>query len=302
MKKTFIILVLLALCTSAFSQNVALPFSVIRQDPASSAMGGAYLSSVGRYGFWANPALAPFHSSKGDISLGWNFWQPSSTNYLNLDGSICFNQSMSLSLGYSYGIGSEYESISSIESKPKSFSPKDLMFGAGFGIRFSKYIGAGIKLRYLGQTLSADSKLGTVSADILLSSRIKDFTLTMGLENLGGKVAVGKYSTTKFPIPSSIAFGLGWNHCLADCHNLEILADANYYFHNELSASIGAEYSWNRLISLRAGYHYGKLIPNYASLGAGFSFKGINLDFSYLISKKECPVNNSILIKLGYCF
>lgn len=209
---------------------------------------------------------------------------------------------MSLSLGYSYGIGSEYESISSIESKPKSFSPKDLMFGAGFGIRFGKYVGAGIKLRYLGQTLSADNKLGTVSADILLSSRIKDFTLTMGLENLGGKVAVGKYSTTKFPIPSSIVFGLGWKHCLADCHNLEILADANYYFHNELSASIGAEYSWNRLISLRAGYHYGKLIPNYASLGLGFSFKGINLDFSYLISKKECPVNNSILIKLGYCF
>ena len=302
MKKIYTILALLALCTSAFSQNVALPFSVIRQDPAAAAMGGTYLASVGRHGFEANPALAPFSSGKGDVSLGWNLWQPSSTNYVNLDGSMCFKQRFSLSLGFSYGIGAAYESISSIESIPEKFNPKDLMIGAGFGMRFGKYLGAGVKLRYIGQTLSPDSKLGTVSADILLSSRIKDFAVTLGAVNLGGKVAVGKNATTKFPIPSSIALGLGWNHCFAECHNLEILADADYYFHNEFSAALGAEYSWNRMVALRAGYHYGKLVPSHASLGAGFSFKGFNLDFSYLISKKDCPVNNSAVLRLGYCF
>lgn len=302
MKKIFVILALLALSTAAFSQNVALPFSVIPQDPAASAMGGAYLASAGRHGFDANPALSPFNSSKGDVSLGWSLWQPSSTNYVNLDGSMCFKQRMSVSLGFSYGIGSAYDAIGSIESVPESFKPKDLMIGAGFGIRFGKYIGAGVKLRYIGQTLAADSKLGTVSADILLSSKIKDFTLTLAAVNLGGKVAVGKNATTKYPIPSSIALGLGWNRCFADAHQIEILADADYYFHNEFSAAAGVEYSWNRMLALRAGYHYGKLIPSHASLGAGFSFKGINLDFSYLISKKDCPVNNSAVLKLGYCF
>ena len=156
MKKIFTILALLALCTSAFSQNVALPFSVIRQDPAAAAMGGTYLASVGRHGFEANPALAPFSSGKGDL------WQPSSANYVNLDGSMCFKQRFSLGLGFSYGIGAAYESISSIESIPEKFNPKDLMIGAGFGMRFGKYLGAGVKLRYIGQTLSPDSKLGTV--------------------------------------------------------------------------------------------------------------------------------------------
>ena len=56
------------------------------------------------------------------------------------------------------------------------------------------------------------------------------------------------------------------------------------------------------IIAIRAGYHYGKLVPSHASLGAGFSFKGFNLDFSYLISKKDCPVNNSAVLRLGYCF
>ena len=56
--------------------------------------------------------------------------------------------------------------------------------------------------------------------------------------------------------------------------------------------SLGVEYNLMQLVQLRAGYHYGELrgdAPSYASVGAGFRFLHLRLDFAYLFTAKHTP-------------
>jgi hypothetical protein len=58
------------------------------------------------------------------------------------------------------------------------------------------------------------------------------------------------------------------------------------------------------MISVKAGYKYGgkSIIPSYASVGAGFRFAGVTLDFAYLMGGASSPMKNTLSIGLGYRF
>lgn len=304
MKKSIIILTLIAMTVTAYAQSekVALPFTKISQNPLSTGMGGAYLASTSVHGFLANPAMMGFSGSKGDFSLSANYWQPSQTTYMNFSGALCFKERFTVSFGGNYGMGKTYETIIDPELEPELFRPSDLMVGAGFGIKMGKYLAVGANIRYEGQTLSKEAKLGTIGADILLSTKVKGFSATLGVVNLGGKLAVTKNASTKYSMPASFDLGLGYKIGFADNHEIEALADLGYFFHGDFYTSLGAAYTLMNIFSVRAGYHYGKLIPSYGSVGLGGNIKGFRIDCAYIFSGKENPVGNSVSIALGYRF
>ncbi|MGM9734861.1 MAG: PorV/PorQ family protein [Candidatus Cryptobacteroides sp.] len=302
MKRILIISALVLACSVCKAQEggVAMPFLKIGQNPAVVSTGGAHLASLSSGGLFSNPAMMPFSGEKGNVSLGWNGWQVDESNYLNLSGGMCFKKRFSITLGASYGLKSPYEVVSGIGSVSEYFRPSDYLFGVGAGVRFGKHLAFGLNLKYAGQTLFEDAKIGTVAIDIFASTHFKDFSITLGINDLGGKVAVQKNSSTKSSLPSSIDLGLGWNHTMAKVHNIEILCDAGYCFHKELHLGVGAAYSWNNMVSARCGYHYGKLIPSYASVGIGGCLKGVRLDLAYLFGSRI--LKNSFAVSLGYSF
>ena len=133
-------------------------------------------------------------------------------------------------------------------------------------------------------------------------SRIRSLTLALGVSSLGSRVESA--SGAMYSLPASLTFGAGYLAEFAETHRVEVLLDADWYFAGALSAAVGAEYNWNRMVSVRAGYRYGgeSVIPSYASVGAGVEFIGISLDLAYLIATGDSPMKNTLTFGLGYSF
>jgi hypothetical protein len=74
----------------------------------------------------------------------------------------------------------------------------------------------------------------------------------------------------------------------------------------EINLSLGAEYGYNDLFFVRAGYFYEhKLKGNrqFLTLGAGLKFKVFTLDVSYLTPfTQNHPLQNTLRFTLGFDF
>lgn len=75
----------------------------------------------------------------------------------------------------------------------------------------------------------------------------------------------------------------------------------------EFTYSVGAEYMYQESFALRAGYFSESKMKGarkYFSLGAGFKYKVINVDFSYLFSasKVRNPLENTLRFSLSFAF
>jgi hypothetical protein len=85
--------------------------------------------------------------------------------------------------------------------------------------------------------------------------------------------------------------------------------DAPYGFKEELqeiTVSIGTEYWYNKLFSIRAGYFYESKYKGgrqYFNVGAGLRYNVFGLDFSYLIPvKSNNPLQNTLQFTLLFSF
>ena len=68
-----------------------------------------------------------------------------------------------------------------------------------------------------------------------------------------------------------------------------------------LSGGVGAGYTFARLATVRAGYHFGdqeKGDPRYTSFGCGIHFYHFHLDAAYWLSGTDSPVRNTWMLSL----
>jgi opacity protein-like surface antigen len=109
-------------------------------------------------------------------------------------------------------------------------------------------------------------------------------------------------SGAKFALPASAAVGVGYEASFAEKHAVEALLDADYYFGGSFAAAAGAAYTYNDMVTVRAGYRYGgqSPVPSFASVGVGVKFIGLKLDLAYLIG--SAPAANTLALSLGYTF
>lgn len=74
----------------------------------------------------------------------------------------------------------------------------------------------------------------------------------------------------------------------------------------EISLSVGAEYWYNKVLALRAGYFYeakNKGARQYLTLGAGIKYNVMGLDISYLIATSQLnnnPLKNTLRVGLNF--
>ena len=106
----------------------------------------------------------------------------------------------------------------------------------------------------------------------------------------------GRLVRRRGPLAADEFHGRSGDTVLTDAHEITVGADLGYRFSpgamRGFMLSAGAEYNLMQLVQLRAGYHYGELRgddPSYASVGAGFRFLHLRLDFAYLFTAKHTP-------------
>lgn len=300
------ILVAAAAAVSYVAGAQALPYVAVEKGAASLAKAGADLtetSSIAASAF-GNVAAVPFSELKADFSAGYTMWQPaaSKSNIITAAGAYNLGGKLGIAAGFSYGMNPTYEVTDGTGASVGTFSPSDMQIGAGVAYRVIDFLSVGANIGYASSSLAQGYSYGAVAADVFAMAVFSDLRLTLGVADLGSGVASA--SGTKFSLPSSVALGAGYGKSFAEKHDVEVLIDANYYFAGGLAAALGAEYTFNDLVSLRAGYRYGgkSPIPTFASVGAGVKFSGVKLDLAYLLAGADSPMKNTLAISLGYSF
>lgn len=291
MKKIFVLFSLfLAAAPWARSQDgssVAMPFLAIDRSGVTSAMGGARITDP-----MYNPAAIPFSGSNAQLS--YQLWSPgvAKANHINALSGVKLGSRLGLSVHGAFQSGQAYTLYDGVGKAGSSFTPTDLLIGLGAGFSFTSFLSAGVNLNFASQKLAPGTSYNAFAADIFLLFKKDGLKASAGVANIGSKV-------NGYSIPSSAR--LGASYCLP--FGLGFAADFDYYFAGGLAIGAGAQYGWNDMVFVRAGYHFenGKSpLPSYASLGLGAKFYGVHLDVSYLLASEALA--NTLTVGLGYAF
>lgn len=306
------ILLLLALLTAPMvaaeaQESVAMPFVDNALNPRSAAMGGisAGLSSDA-YAQFGNIAAIPFSSDNLAAGVTYNSWQPTAAGInAGVAGAAYRLGRFGISFGASAAINQSYEGVSETGVSLGKFTPVDWQVGAGVSYLITDSFSAGIGLNYASSVTSAYYKdLNTFYADIQLMYVIRQFRISLSGNNLG--LPVSSASGTKFNLPMNAALAVSYGNVWGR-HGLEAGVEGKAYFGgpSAMGCTVGAEYEYDSLIAVRAGYHYGSEkngLPSFASVGLGAHVFGVNLDVAYLIAAGNSPLRNTFSVGVGYSF
>lgn len=227
--------------------STAVPFLRITPDARSGSMGdvGIAITSDANSQYW-NVGKIPFSTNKFGIALSMTPWlqdQKPIIYFFYLAGYCKFgknsNQSISGSLRYiSYGdfnyVGFNFEPIGI--GKPREFS-----YDLGYSRKLSKYLSAGISLRYIhtdivsgfpppdlykpGHAVAADAGIYYTRTQVLNNSLKRNFSFGAVISNMGSKINYS--SQRKDFIPMNLGLGAAYTSEINKNHKLTIAIDLN---------------------------------------------------------------------------
>ena len=267
---------------------VAMEFVARPTDPVTFALGGtsAFHSAAARVQ----------EEMKMDATVIATPWQTKASKEFDLGADIFFKAGKHFGAGVNFGMGLGEKYNPGIAGKT-SFQPIDMAVGASFAYGIIPAVGIGASVRYLYSKTTPQHHFGTVGADILVSGGVKGFRYAAGVTNIGGKVKAA--DGTKYAIPAAGTVAAGYDHTFG-MHCIGASVQGDYFFKGGFRCGVGAQYDYNEIVYVRAGYSYGgkTVLPSYASLGAGFHFKGFHLDVAALIG----DITGTVMIGAGYRF
>ena len=305
-------LILIGLCTSiTFSQTklaqTGLNFLTLSSDARSSGMGGAVNSLSGFSGAMSsNPASMAEMPTFLSATFDMNRWI-ADINYLS--ASVI----LSPSLGDYGTIGLSVQSVDygNLEgtmvnrNNPNGYdetgtiNPTALAVGLGYSKMISKQFGVGARIKYAYQSLGESTFFDNISGDVttkknkvdaiafdfgtIYKTGIKSIVFGMSVTNFSKEI---KFESEGFQLPLLFTIGISAN--LFDLINrpqsnqeLLIAVDWTHPRSHPEQLKIGAEYIFNKILSLRVGYVSGN-DENSFTYGVGVSSFGLEVDYSYI--------------------
>ena len=283
MKKILVILSITLLCQAAFAQ--AVPALLIPSDTRSMALGGV--------------TMLP-DADHLDVRAFYGMWAPKTADNMVVGGNafIRFGEKLGVSVEGRAFRDKPYELITS-QALPagKTFSPMDMIIGAGATYDVTETFTVGAKARMVSSAIAPDAKGTALCFDMSVSYSKDFYSATVALRNLGGKINYGGSSSYSLPALAAL------HGSVKPVKGLTAGAEIDYLFSGGLMAGLGLEYGIADIVFFRGGLHYcdsSKGIPTYASLGLGVQFAGVHLDAAFLTASKT--LRNSLMVSLGYAF
>ena len=178
-------------------------------------------------------------------------------------------------------------------------------------VAYSRYIipnlAAGISVKPVYERIDELSASGiAVDLGLYHVARVEGLKLAAVVSNVGPPM---KFDTEEFALPRSVKVGASYEREIAALEG-RILATLDAVFPNDgdTSARVGAEYSYRRMLALRAGYR-ALLLPSdseeigysvlRATFGAGFRWHEVAVDYAFLPSE---ALGDNHRIGLGFSF
>ena len=316
MRKSYILITSIAIFTflgqcPSFAQDgsEAFPMSLVRKDPSAMGMGGANLASTSSMAWssFENSAKIPFIANKFDAQASYLDWQVEGAPSKNMEIGVTFKitNKMGVSLGTSRSIWDEMSTYSNTGVYEGKYAPNYFQTNVGFGCKILPYLSLGVDARLLHYSISDDSSMSGVGADLLFMTDFS-FTKIQGLKAVAGITQIGTVSSDDdqtYKLPSAFTLGASYATVFGENHGLEANLDANYFFNSSSSdVSLGCQYDFKKMAFARLGYHLGgsSSVPSFATVGLGVHLFGVKLDAAYVIGSDG--LKNSMIFGLGYSF
>ncbi len=287
-------------------ESDALPFVRVNHDPVSAAMGGAGVVNASAYSSFRNTAALTYWDKTFDVAAGYQSWSSGETQNITVGaGWKLAKGKVAVSLGGNYGMLDEYNVYDENGGAKGTYRPSEMQINVGAAWKFLPFLSVGADVKYLSNKLANNESASyAIGIDAFLMTKLADFRIAAGVSSIG--TSVKSASGQKYSLPTSITVGGGYDHEFGK-HGLNVALDLDYYYSSsEFIGALGAQYSYNKLVFVRAGYHYAAdsaVIPSYASVGVGVQFIGIRLDVAYMLATSSASaLKNTLTVGLGYSF
>jgi hypothetical protein len=287
----------------ASSASVAMPFTRISMDAHSASMAGATLTNTSSVAFasFLNPASVAFSEKKFHIGATYQMYQPSlsKSNIAALGLAMNFNKKLGVTAGFSLNASPAYDVLDQSGAVSGTFAPKDIQANVGVSYRVLKMLSVGANVKYLSSSVAEGYSYGAISSDIFAMLKLGGLKVAAGVASLGSNVK--SETGASFGLPTSAKAGAGYTLSFGN-NKIEAEVNADYYFYGGFAASVGGAYSFNNMLTARAGYHLSSngILPSHASVGAGVNLAGIKLDLAYLLG--SAAMNNTLLATVSFAF
>lgn len=305
---------------AAVAQNNggAVPFLTITPDARELGMGNTGAGSAAdAFSIFRNAAKSVFSGKTGEMAYSYTPWMRdllsgcylhSAAGYYNL------GRRHSVLIGYRSFTGSKMEVYNDTGKPEGTFTPRDWAVDLGYSLALLKNLSVSVTGRFIRTDMSALSDeakddlyafdLGAYYFHAIQAHENSRWSLGMQIANIGGRV---DYGYRKYNLPTKVTLGGGLEISLNEKHRLEGAIDLGYRLfpadNKSFDASLGAGYTYARLVTLRAGYHYGdqeKGDNRYGTLGCGIEYWHLRGDFAWIFPEgPDSPLKNTWQVSVG---
>ncbi|MDR0940486.1 MAG: PorV/PorQ family protein [Mediterranea sp.] len=262
-------------------------------DARSAGMAGTGLGMVGNASaaIFHNPSTLAFTPEMMGVSYSYSSFGTDNT----LQAASAFYK---IGREGKQGVMAAYrhlrESRYAGEASTDNFHPRAWDLEAAYFNNVANHLSLALTFRYLhARTLPDLGSKGTVAFDLGATYHrnmryldgMSSWSVGFQAANLGPKLDGGK-------LPARLGLGGGVDLPFSMEHRVQVGVDLDYLLPSEirhLQAGIGAEYYFLSYGVVRAGYRFGdkeKGAGNYGTVGCGFVYLPLTLNFSYALASR----------------
>ncbi len=250
---------------------------------ASLAGAGSGDLSPDANSIWLNPAtVAPL--IHGEISISHTYYFQD----ISYDWMVFLHPVKNIGV---FGISALglYTSVQGMEdaTTSKNFGVYNYCGALTYSRYLSRHIFAGVNIKAIKMKIGSVSSQGLpvcFDAGILLDKFIGPLSLGISIHNAGGSKV--KFVSEKSNLPQFLQAGVDYTIKPSIYHRIKILADAKFYNDDPISGHFGVDYTYNEVLSLRAGIKTDTIsdldLNSGITFGAGIKFLSFYVDYAYL--------------------
>ena len=313
--KHIIIACVALLCTmQARAQGQDLSVLAANPDARTAAMGNAAVAADGMY-LYNNPSAFLCANKKFSADASASIYEKTEGYegtfglYTATVGYKFANRHAAFA-GFRYAGGLKLKGYDMLGEPTKDYQPYNWTIDLGYAYM----IGNGFSAYAVGNVIFSHLSKNAVGGAFTIGVSYQKSTTTAGNKSanlmLDAKVgAIGPQldygNGNKTTMPTYVAVGGALTLDVADKHQVGGAWSTRYFFrpseYKTLMLGAGLEYTYNKMVSLRAGYEYGDRNLSHFTMGAGFKYGGLHLNGAYMLKTANAG-SSYCTIGLGYDF
>ena len=300
--------------TQAHAQGQDLSVLAANPDARTAAMGNAAVAADGMY-LYNNPSTFLGANKKFSADASASIYEKTEGYegtfglYTATVGYKFANRHAAFA-GFRYAGGLKLKGYDMLGEPTKDYQPYNWTIDLGYAYM----IGNGFSAYALGNVILSHLSKNAVGGAFTIGASYQKSTTTAGNKSanlmLDAKVgAIGPQldygNGNKTTMPTYVAVGGALTVDVADKHQVGGAWSTRYFFrpseYKVLMLGAGLEYTYNKMVSLRAGYEYGDRNLSHFTMGAGFKYGGLHLNGAYMLKTANAG-SSYCTIGLGYDF